>query len=145
MPQKDVIHDPVVAALRHDGWTITHEHYSLPVGGRTIYIDIAAERDVIAAERDGEKIAVEVKSFVGRSAVEDLRDAVGQYVLYTAVLQEKDADRMPFLAVDTAVAQGILREQIGKLVLAQAQVNLLIVDIRTRRIVTWNPWTTDNR
>ena len=47
----------------------------------TLQIDLGAER-LIAAEKGIEKIAVEVKSFVGSSKIEDLRDAVGQFVIY---------------------------------------------------------------
>src|SRR5215468_8214069 len=55
-------------------------------------IDIGAER-LIAAERGAEKIAVEIKSFVGASAMADLENALGQFVLYRSVLKTLDPSR----------------------------------------------------
>jgi hypothetical protein len=47
-------------------WTITHDPLTLAFGVHNLYVDLGAER-VIAAERAGEQIAVEIKSFVGPS------------------------------------------------------------------------------
>jgi hypothetical protein len=45
-------------------------------------IDLAAEK-LIAAEREGEKIAVEVKSFLERSsAISEFHTALGQFINY---------------------------------------------------------------
>ena len=48
---------------------------------KRVFADLGAER-VVAAEGNGEKIAVEIKSFLGRSIMDDLKAALGQYVLY---------------------------------------------------------------
>ena len=64
MPAKDAIHDAVKAALIKDGWTITADPYVIDYAGLTLYADLAAERP-IAAERAGQKIVVEAKSFGG--------------------------------------------------------------------------------
>ena len=74
---KDVIHDEVKAALENDGWTVTAEHYTVRYEELTIFPDPAAER-MLAAQRGPQKIAVEVKSFLGRSTVQEVRDAIGQ-------------------------------------------------------------------
>jgi hypothetical protein len=44
-------------------------------------VDLAAER-LIAADRDGEKIAVEIKSFLNPSAIADFHQALGQFLSY---------------------------------------------------------------
>ena len=85
MPAKDLFHDCVRHALIRDGWTITHDPLRLTWGGKDLYVDLGAER-LMAAEKSGQRIAVEIKSFVGDSGVDDLEKAVGQYVLYRAVL-----------------------------------------------------------
>jgi hypothetical protein len=113
MPAKDRIHDQVKHALIADGWTITSENYTIKVDERNVVIDIFAERGLLAARRNDERIAVEVKSFLGPSPVNDLRDAIGQYILYRSVLRRADPHRMPYLAVDSAAAAGILSEPIG--------------------------------
>jgi hypothetical protein len=60
---KDVFHNSVKAALQKEGWTITHDPYELAVGGVEMYIDLGAEQ-LLGAEREGVKIAVEIKSFI---------------------------------------------------------------------------------
>ncbi len=62
MPAKDRYHDIVKQALIREGWIITHDPYRLFIGKRKAYIDLGAER-VIGAEKDGERIAVEIKVF----------------------------------------------------------------------------------
>jgi len=73
---KDIIHLPVKKAIEKAGWTVTNEQYTVQYAEFTMYADLAAER-LIAAQRGTEKIAVEIKSFVKRSAVQDVRDALG--------------------------------------------------------------------
>ena len=80
MPAKDIYHDIVKNALIKDGWTITHDQLVLRWGTTDVYVDLGAEQ-LLAAEKHGQKIAVEIKSFVGRSDVDDLEKALGQYLL----------------------------------------------------------------
>ena len=69
---KDKYHHIVREALEADGWTITHDPFTLKIKGiRDLYIDLAAEK-IIEAEKEGVKIAVEVKSFIGPSPITDL-------------------------------------------------------------------------
>ncbi len=49
---------------------------------------MAAEKS-IAAEKQGQKILVEVKSFLGRSFINNLEQAMGQYVIYRNIVLEK--------------------------------------------------------
>ena len=64
MPAKDLYHDTVCTALIKDGWTITHDPLILKIGGRSVFVDLGTQK-LIAAERGSEKIAVEIKSFLG--------------------------------------------------------------------------------
>jgi XisH protein len=59
---KDKYHEQVKAALINDGWTITHDPLTIAIGRRKGFIDLGAEKTIIAAERDEEKIAVEVRA-----------------------------------------------------------------------------------
>jgi hypothetical protein len=65
---KDLFHDAVRNALIKDGWQITDDPFFLKVGGVEFYIDLGAEK-LIAAERNNEKIAVEIKSFINPSSL----------------------------------------------------------------------------
>jgi len=51
------------------------------VGAKDLFVDVGAEK-LLAAEKEDYKIAVEVKSFVRASEIEDLKNALGQYILY---------------------------------------------------------------
>ena len=113
MPAKNVHHDAVVAALVADGWTITDDPLTVTIGDRNLFIDLGAEQRELAAERGGERIAVEVQSFPSPSVVSDLQEAIGQYVLYRSVLSRQQPDRPLFLAVPRKVYDGILSEPLG--------------------------------
>ena len=86
-------------ALEKDGWTITHDPYFMWIGRRKGYIDLGAERTIIAAERGSERIAVEIKSFTGPSDLDQFEDALGQFLICLVVLKEKEPDRLLILAV----------------------------------------------
>ena len=139
MPAQDLYHDTVVHALTADGWTITHDPLSLSYGGRDLYIDLGAERTTIAAERDGQKIAIEIKSFLGSSTVRDLEEAVGQYQVYHSVLTEIDPGRMLYLAVPQRVYESLFTERFGQLIRQRLQLRLMVFDEHEERIVAWIP------
>ena len=48
MPAKDIFHHLVKHALEKEGWRITHEQYHLKVDDRDMYIDLAAEKLLVA-------------------------------------------------------------------------------------------------
>jgi hypothetical protein len=138
MPAKDIYHNIVKNALIKDGWTITHDPLALKWGAKDLYVDLGAER-FLAAERAGRKIAVEIKSFVSPSQVQDLRNALGQYVLYHDILARAEPDRMLYLAIRKAVFIDLFEEPIGRLMLENQRVRLIVFDSRAEVIVKWIP------
>ena len=98
MPARDTYHDAFKNALVKDGWTITHDPYHLPYEGKNMYVDLGAQQ-ILAAERVTEKIAVEIKSFIGPSLLDDLKNAIGQYILYRTVMSYQETDRRLYLAI----------------------------------------------
>ena len=139
MPAQDIYHDAVVRALTADGWMITHDPLSLSYGGRDLYVDLGAERTTIAAERDGQKIAVEIKSFLGSSPVRDLEEAVGQYQVYRSVLTEIDPSRVLYLAIPQRVYESLFAERFGQLIRQRLQLQLMVFNEHEERIVAWIP------
>ena len=137
MPAKDTYHDIFVKLLLKEGWTVTDDPLTLSYGNRDLYVDIGAERTIIAAERDKEKIAVEIKSFVSHSPVRDLESAVGQYGINHSVLSEIDSDRVLYLAVPLRVYENILSERFGQLILATLNIKVIVFDHKNERIVKW--------
>lgn len=93
MPARDLYHTAVRNALIKDGWTITHDPYTLSYGQTDVFIDLGAEK-LIAAEKEGRRIAVEVKTFLGPSDIRNLEVAVGQYVFYRSLLNRIDPERI---------------------------------------------------
>ncbi len=135
---KDIYHDIVKAALEKDEWIVTNEQLRLKIGRRSIFIDIVAEK-LIAAERKGQKIAVEVKSFVSASPIHDLEEALGQFILYSKVLNQQEPDRILYLAVNRSIFQTLFSEEVGQLLLATTDLRLIVFEPQTQEIVQWIP------
>jgi hypothetical protein len=136
MSARDRYHDTVKQALIQEGWTITHDPYRLVIGRRRGYIDLGAEMP-LAAEKEGRRIAVEVKSFIGESELDDLEHALGQYGLYRVVLEKRDPDRRLYLAVPADMRELLLDEQDFRDVLRAFQVKLILFDPKSRRALEW--------
>ncbi|MBU7584275.1 MAG: XisH family protein [Nostoc sp. TH1S01] len=136
MPAKDIYHNAVRFALVKDGWNILTEDYTLEYGGDRLYVDIAAEKS-IAAEKQGQKILVEVKSFLGRSFIHDLEQAVGQYVVYRDILLETELDFELYLAITQGTYKSYFQRQLTQMIINRNQVKLLIVDAESEVIVQW--------
>lgn len=138
MPSRDLLHPAVRRALERDGWEITDDPLRLVVGRRSMYVDLGAEQ-LIAASRGTVRIAVEVKSFVGSSEVQELEVALGQFMLYERVLQRDQPDRTLWLAVPSRVWNGLFREALGELLLEDGALRLLVVDAEQEVIERWIP------
>lgn len=137
MPAKDIYHDIVIEALKADGWAITNDPLYLAYGNRGLYVDLGAEHETLAAEKNDARIAIEIKSFISPSPIDDLRDALGAYVMYRAILEDTDPDRLLFLAVSKRAWNGIFAEQLGQLIIEREKLRLVIYDVTTRSIVKW--------
>src|SRR5258708_2536591 len=98
MPARDAYHNLVRNALIKDGWTITHDPLHLFWGRRDLYVDLGAEK-LFGAEKQGQRIAVEVKSFIGPSDIHNLVVAVGQHGLYAIALRQIESTRILYLAI----------------------------------------------
>lgn len=138
MPAKDLYHDTVKTALIKDGWTITDDPLRLKIGTRNAAIDLGAEK-LIAAERGSEKIAVEIKSFIGASFINDLENAWGQFFFYARALGKKEPDRRLYLAVSRNISEILFKEAAGELPLEEPGFCLLVFDQTTQEIVQWRP------
>jgi hypothetical protein len=140
MPVRDLLHPAARRALERDGWEITNDPLRLVVGRRSMYVDLGAEQ-LIAATRGTVRIAVEVKSFVGTSEIQDLETALGQFMLYERVLRQDEPDRTLWLAVPSRVWSGLFREALGELLLADGELRILVIDEKQEMIERWIPST----
>ncbi|HBB33135.1 MAG TPA: fatty-acid synthase [Cyanobacteria bacterium UBA8803] len=133
---KDIYHNTVRMALEKDGWTITNDPLTLKIGGRLAYVDLGAEK-LLAAEKEGKRIAVEVKSFIGSSPVQDLEQALGQYIMYSQILERQNSDRLLYLAIPGNVFLDFFSEELPQLMVEINHINLLIFDSGTAEILRW--------
>jgi XisH protein len=136
MSAKDQVHQHVVVALQKDGWTITHDPFKVRWKTRKLQIDIGAEK-LIAAQKDTEQIAVEIKSFIGANDLEDLYHAPGQFILYRKALRKVEPQRILFLALDVKAFSQIFDDPEGKSLRAEEEIKLLVFDKDTEEIVLW--------
>ena len=138
MPAKDIYHETVKRALQKDGWIITHDPFPLQIGRKRLSADMGAER-LINAEKGTQKIVVEVKSFVGRSDVKDLEQALGQYILYRQVLNEMGIDRSLYLAISQPIFNSVFTIELGQVLLKNQIIKLIVFDDKSEAIVQWIP------
>ncbi|BAZ13917.1 fdxN element excision controlling factor protein [Calothrix sp. NIES-4071] len=136
MPAKDIYHDTVIIALEKDGWKITDDQLKLTVGNRSVYVDLGAEK-LFAAEKEGRKIAVEIKSFIGASLIRDLEEALGQYVLYSSILEEQQPERLVYLAVPQIIFRDFFSEPICQLLMRRTVVRLIVFEPEKEEITQW--------
>lgn len=134
---KDVFHQQVKNALIKDGWNITHDPLTIRISEAVkLQIDLAAET-TIAAERDSEKIAVEIKSFVGDSDISAFHTALGQYLNYCQALEEQEPDRLVYLAIPLETYQDFFQLPFIQRSLRRYQVKLIIYDPQLEEINQW--------
>jgi XisH protein len=148
MPQRDTIHNLVKQALTKDGWVITDDPYVISFGERFLFVDLGATSangfqrihgQFIGAKRDNSCIAIEIKEFRGQSVIADLEQAIGQYVLYRLLLNQVDPEREIYLAITEFTYDDIFSEPIGKVVISDLPLKLLIVDVEKVEVKQWIP------
>lgn len=92
MSAKDRYHDWVKETLIQAGWTISHDPLSIRIGKIGVQVDLGLEY-LIGADKDTQKIAVEIKGFINLSKITDFYAAFGQYLCYKVALAKKEPDR----------------------------------------------------
>ena len=135
---KDLIHDSVRIALEKDGWTITHDPFTLETGEISIDMDLAAER-MIVAEKGPQKIIVEVKSFGNPSMVYSFHAAIGQYIDYRGALRDEGIERELYLAISLNAHRRLNKASFFKRRFEENKVKIIVVNIVDKIIVEWIP------
>ncbi len=136
MPRRDLYHDLVVEALERDGWTITDDPLVLSFGNKDLYVDLGAER-VLGAVKGEREIAVEIKSFISPSDVQDLEMAVGQYNVYRDILAGTGSQRALYLAVPKHAYQGIFADQLGQWVIKRQELRIIVFGDSPEEELEW--------
>lgn len=148
MPPRDSIHNIVKQAIIKEGWEITDDPYVISYGERFLFVDLAATESsnlnpieglFIGAQQRNSRIAIEVKDFRSQSAIADLEQAIGQYLLYRLLLQKVDPERLLYLAVTKQTYSNIFSEPIGDLVITEVPLNLIVIDSKKVEVRQWIP------
>lgn len=91
----------------------------------------------MAAEKEGQRIAVEVKGFSGPSEVTELERAIGQFTLYRLVLAKREPDYVLYLAVPVEVLKDVFQEPLGQLLIEGGVACVVGFDPDKEEIVQW--------
>ncbi|MGL4502787.1 MAG: XisH family protein [Planktothrix sp.] len=134
---RDVFHQQVKNALIKDGWNITHDPLTIRISEAVkLQIDLAAEI-AFAAERGADKIAVEIKSFIGDSDISSFHTALGQYLNYCQALEEQEPDRLVYLAIPVDTYYDFFQLPFIQKTLKRYQVKLVVYDPKLEEIRSW--------
>ncbi|NEQ98004.1 MAG: fatty-acid oxidation protein subunit alpha [Cyanothece sp. SIO2G6] len=136
MSRKDTFHDIVRRALEKDGWIITHDPLLLRYELGNLYIDLGAEK-IFTAEREGQKIAVEVKSFLQNSAVSEFHTALGQFISYRMLLAKQYPDYVLYLAVPIDAFTSFFATQLAQSIIQSQQLKLIVYKPQQEVIDQW--------
>jgi len=133
---RDFVHDLVKNALINDGWTITHDPFSISFGIRKVFADLGAEK-LLAATKGDQKIAVEIKSFAGISLITELERALGQFVMYRIWLAKNEPDRVLYIALGEEAYRDLFEDISGRVLIEEQNLKLLVVNLAKEEIVSW--------
>lgn len=134
MSAKDAFHEIVKLALQKEGWQITHDPFYLSFGGVEMYVDLGAER-LIAAEKENEQIAIEIKSFLAPSAISEFHTAIGQFINYRCAIKQLDPNRTLYLAVPLEAYNTFFNLQFPQIIIQECQIKIMVYD-RTEEIIS---------
>jgi hypothetical protein len=136
MSRRDDLHFPLRRTLEKDGWIITSDPLILVLGDTLLKADLGAEK-LFTAEKEGRKIAVEIKDFDASSVISELEKTMGQLQLYQWALEQQEPERQLFLAISQAVYISQFQRPIFQIAIQRNKINLLIYSPDQEVIVKW--------
>lgn len=133
MPALDACHPHIVHALEKAGWIVSPVPFLLRLDRQhRLYIDIQARQ-----VNDSSILVAEVKCFQDPTAeTSDLYTAIGQYLVYKGLLEERSVNIPLYLVIPTTAYAGIFR-RMGMPAVTQNHVKMMVVDLRREVIVRW--------
>jgi hypothetical protein len=133
---RDFYHNHVRKALEKDNWLITDDPYEMTVDMVDYEIDLGAE-PLVAAEKGGEKIAIEIKSFVGASNITEFHKAMGQFNDYYVALEEIEPERVLYLAVPEVIWTTFFQKGVIQKSLKRIGAKIIVYNPISETIVAW--------
>lgn len=133
---KDIYHDSVRRALEKEGWNVTNDPLSFKVGDIGFRIDLAAEK-MLVAQKEDEKIAVEIKTFIQQSPMHAFHEAIGQYDNYFYALEDYDPTRVLYLAIPIEVYEDFFQKAFIQKVIHRKGIKLIVYEPILENIALW--------
>jgi len=133
---KDTFHKTVKLALEKDGWSITNDPLYLNFAEVELYIDLGAER-LLAAEKNEDKIAFKIKTFLNPSRISEFHRVLGQYLNYRLALKAVDPERVLYLAIPLKIYDTFFARRFVKMIMQEYQLKLIVFDPVNEEIMQW--------
>jgi XisH protein len=92
---------------------------------------------MIAAEKEGQTIAVEIKSFVGPSNINEFHRAIGQFIDYSIALEEEDPNRILFLAIPDIIYTTFFQKNIIRKAIERVKGKIIVYNPVNQTIEQW--------
>lgn len=108
----------------------------MEAGGAKFEIDLGAER-LLGAERAGERIAIENKTFLSDSPITDYHAALGQFLNYRLALELNDPNRKLYLAVPVTVHEAFFQREFLQISVERYQINRIVYEPVNEVILQW--------
>jgi hypothetical protein len=136
MCARNIYHDAVKSALIKDNWAIAAAPYLIQCEDIDLSADIADAR-LIAAEREGQKIVVNIECFVGRSLMTDFHLAVGRYKLYQMLVEKTAREYELYLAIDDITYDNFCQREGIDFLVRSSLIKIFVVNVDEEEIVQW--------
>jgi hypothetical protein len=136
MPRKDIFHEAVKIALEKDKWEVTHDPLYFEWEDATYFPDLGAEK-LIAATNGIDKIAVEIKTFLGQVSQQEFYEALGQFDNYAIALSDIEPERKLVLAIPVVAYETFFQRPFVKRIVEVKQIRLLIYNPENQTIEQW--------
>ena len=136
MPSFDSCHEQVMRALQKDGWRITEQQVPMKLNRRRVFVDLLATRGTNGSRQ--EIALVEVKCFPDpQNTSQEIYTAVGQYIIYRAMLRELELDIPLYLSIPETIFDDVF-DVIVRRAIQENQIKLVIVNLDKEKIVWWS-------
>jgi XisH protein len=133
---RDTFHQQLREALEKDGWDITNDPYRLKALGINYEIDLGAEK-LLAAQKEHQKIAIEIKTFSAMSFAHEFHRVLGQYLNYTAFLDLQEPDRLLYLAITKSVYRTYFTLPAIKYIVNKFNIKIIVFNPKAQIIEQW--------
>lgn len=136
MPKRDYYHNEIRKAFEKDGWIVTDDPLQVFWEDKLHYPALGVER-VIAIEKGTEKLAVEIKSFLGQNFSHDFYEAMGQFDSYFFALAELEPSRKVVLAISSTTYEKFFQKKFVIRMLELKNIPVVVINVENETIQLW--------